>query len=101
VRAEPYRVSLARGRDASVQIHVRNFRDAVQSHRIVLHTPPGISAQPHVLEGTVAAGQRRAFPVTLRADGSARDGVGIVGLDVTLDGRRHGELFDLVFAVER
>jgi glyoxylase-like metal-dependent hydrolase (beta-lactamase superfamily II) len=101
VRAEPYRVSLARGRDVSVQIHVRNFRDRVQTHRIVVHTPPGISARPRVLEGTVAAGQRQTFPIELRADASARDGVGIVALDVTLDGQRRGELFDLVFDVER
>jgi hypothetical protein len=82
-----------------VQLHVRNFRSRPQRHRIALHTPPGVHADPPVQEGTLGPRERRASPLRLRADATAPLGVAIVGLDVTLAalrravrlrGRRHG-----------
>ncbi len=59
-----------------------------------LKLPPGIEAEPKVLEGSVAAKSRQVFPVKLtvkdRAGISA--GVQIVPFDISLD----GELFDFI-----
>ena len=99
VRAEPYRVHLE-GQDwQEVLVHVRNFRDRIQSHRIEVHTPEGIIAEPKVLVGTLPASSRKAFPIKLRAAGSA-SGVRIVAFDIALDGKRYGEWFDAIVEVK-
>jgi glyoxylase-like metal-dependent hydrolase (beta-lactamase superfamily II) len=100
VHAEPYRVSVRRGESVDVLLSVRNFRSGKQSHQIAIHTPPGVSAEPPVLNGTVAAGSREAFPIRLKAAPDTPDGVKIVALDVTLDGHRYGEWFDFILNVE-
>jgi len=46
VRAEPYRVSLRPDGTAEVTLHVRNFRRGRQTHRIEIHAPPGLIAEP-------------------------------------------------------
>ena len=99
VRADPYRVPVSAGKSAKFDVLVRNFRDRPQKHRIELHAPPGLSAKPGVLEGTVAAGQTGRFPVELVADAGIAPGVRIVAFDITLDGHRHGELFDFIAIV--
>ncbi len=101
VRAEPYRLSVAAGSLGEAQVVVRNFRDRPQKHRIEIHAPAGMAASPTVLEGELAAGERRAFPVRVKPAAGAAAGVRIVGLDVTLDGRRYGEWFDFVVEVSR
>jgi len=71
VRAEPYRVSVAPGQRVEVRLHVRNFQRGRQAHRIEIHTPPGIVAEPRVLEDGSPAGratlpgciQRTAGPI--------------------------------------
>ncbi|MBE3134565.1 MAG: MBL fold metallo-hydrolase [Acidobacteria bacterium] len=100
VRAEPYRVTLARGGSAEVRVHVRNFRDRDQVHRIEIHGPPGVAAEPAVLEATIGPGGREAYPVRLTAGPGAAAGVGLVAFDITLDGRRYGERFDVIVQVE-
>ena len=98
VRAYPYRVDLAVEETQTVQITVRNFRDRVQRHRIELKLPPGIEAEPKVLEGSVAAMSRQAFDVKLTVKDRAALGAGvqIVPLEIALDGKRYGELFDFL-----
>jgi glyoxylase-like metal-dependent hydrolase (beta-lactamase superfamily II) len=98
VSAYPYRVDLTKEDMQVVQVTVRNFRDRPQKHRVVLKTPPGIVAEPQVLEGTVAAKSRESFPVTLKVQNRDQQpaGVQIVPFDITLDGRQHGELFDFI-----
>lgn len=98
VSAYPYRVDLTKEDSQVVQVTVRNFRDRPQKHRVVLKTPPGIVAEPQVLEGTVAAKSRESFPVTLKVQNHDQQpaGVQIVPFDITLDGRQHGELFDFI-----
>jgi glyoxylase-like metal-dependent hydrolase (beta-lactamase superfamily II) len=100
VRAEPYRVGLKAGETASLNIWVRNFRSIRQAHRIELRAPPGLRVEPRVLEGDLAGEFRRAFPVRITATPGVAPGVHLIGLDVTLDGRRYGEWFDLVVGVE-
>ena len=99
VRAEPYRTALGPGQSAEVNIHVRNFRKTAQTHRIEIHTPPGLIAEPAVLVGELAAESRKVFSIRLKAAADAAGGVRIVGLDITLDGQRYGQLFDLVVGV--
>jgi glyoxylase-like metal-dependent hydrolase (beta-lactamase superfamily II) len=96
VRAEPYRVSAPRGGSVEFSLHVRNFHDREQSHRIEIHTPEGITAEPAVLEGKLAANARGAFPVRLSASETAPVAVRIAAFDITLDGRRYGERFDVI-----
>lgn len=96
VSAYPYRVDVAGG-TAEVSITVRNFRAASQQHRVVLQLPPGLQAEPAVLEGSVAPKARQSFKVKLSADPAKMPaGVQMVPMDITLDGKRHGQLFDFI-----
>ena len=100
VRAEPYRATLNPGNATNVTLHVRNFRSGRQSHRIEIHTPRGLRADPEVLEGTLAAESRQSFPLRLQAAADAGLGVRLVAFDITLDGRRYGERFDMIVNVD-
>ena len=100
VQADPYRVTVKRGGSCDLLVRVRNFRDRDQKHRIELHAPPGLAAEPAVLQGSVRPGAREALPVRLKAAEGAAAGVGIVAFDITLDGRRYGEWFDFIVQVE-
>ncbi|MBE3123512.1 MAG: MBL fold metallo-hydrolase [Planctomycetes bacterium] len=100
VRAEPYRVTVKRGQFSEVLVRVRNFRDREQTHRIELHAPAGLQAEPAVLEGKVGPASREAFPVRIKAAEGAPAGVKIVAFDITLDGKRYGEWFDFIVDVE-
>ena len=99
VSAYPYRVDLSQDDTQTVQVTVRNHRSRPQSHRVVLKLPPGIEANPAVLEGNVSAKSRQTFPVKLTVKDRAAlpEGVQIIPFDITLDGKRYGELFDFVF----
>jgi glyoxylase-like metal-dependent hydrolase (beta-lactamase superfamily II) len=99
VRAEPYRVSLRPGESAEVSLHLRNFRSGPQRYRIEIHASPGFVVEPAVLEGQLAGGSRRSFPVRIKAPAGDTEGVHLVALDVTLDGRRYGERFDMVVGI--
>jgi len=96
VCVEPYRVSLAPGQSADVKVRVRNFRSTRQTHRIELHTPPGIRVDPPIHEGELAGESRRAFSVRVTAASEANQGVNLVALDVTLNGHRYGQWCDFV-----
>jgi hypothetical protein len=99
VRAEPYRVVLRPGQAATVNLHVRNFRTRKQAHRIAIHAPPGLAAEPAIVVGELPGGSRGYFPVRVQAAPDAVCGTRIVALDVTLDGHRYGEWFDFMVCV--
>ncbi len=101
VRVQPYRVSLRPGHSQALKVYVRNFRSHQQTHRIDFHAPPGITIEPASLNGQLARASRAAFPIRLTAASSIQPGVHIVALDVTLDGKRYGELFDFVVGIDR
>lgn len=101
VRAEPYRVKVKAGESAELKVTVRNFRRRNQEHRVGFDCGPGLSVEPAGLRGVVAGETREVYPVRVRAAEDAAPGVRLVGLDVTLDGRRHGELFDAVVEIVR
>jgi glyoxylase-like metal-dependent hydrolase (beta-lactamase superfamily II) len=97
VSAYPYRVDLQQDRTQEVTITVRNFRDQPQQHHIKLRLPAGVTAEPAILEGTVAAKSRQALKVVLTADAAqVPAGLQMVPMDITLDGKCHGELFDFL-----
>lgn len=98
VSAYPYRLDLTKADSGEVRVTVRNFRDSPQEHRVEIKTPPGIEAEPRVLEGSVAARSRQSFPVKIvvKDRGETAEGVQIAPFDITLDGKRHGELFDFI-----
>ena len=76
---------------------MRNFRDTLQHHRVVLQLPPGVKAEPSILEGSVSPKSRQSFKVKLSADPAILPaGVQMVPMDITLDGKRHGQLFDFI-----
>jgi hypothetical protein len=99
VRAEPYRVIVQPGESKVLNLHLRNFRSRSQTHRIEIHTPPGITVEPPILQGRLARESRRTFPIRLTIAPKAEHGVRIVALDATLDGKRYGEWFDFVVEV--
>jgi hypothetical protein len=99
VRAEPYRLAVPASGGAEFHLHVRNFLQTAQRHRIAVHTPPGLSAHPPVLEGRLRSASRQSLPVRLRAEPGMPPGVYLVAFDVTLDDRRYGQRFDMMVEV--
>jgi glyoxylase-like metal-dependent hydrolase (beta-lactamase superfamily II) len=99
VRAQPYRSTIRPGESIELTIHVRNFLSREQTQLIKLHTPPGLSVEPSVLDLRLAPEARIEQRVRLRADAAIKPGVQIMAFDITRDGRRDGELFDAVIEV--
>ena len=93
------RVTLEPGQSAEVKITVRNFRSRDQRHRIEVCTPPGVTAQPSILDGVVSSESRQSFPVRLFAGQAAKAGVRIAAFDITLDGKAYGQWFDFIIHV--
>jgi glyoxylase-like metal-dependent hydrolase (beta-lactamase superfamily II) len=98
VSAYPYRVDLTKADTQTVQVTVRNFRNRPQQHDVELKMPPGIEAEPRVLKASVAAKSRAVYPVkvTVKDREKLPAGVLIAPFDITLDGKRYGELFDFI-----
>lgn len=80
---------------------MRNFCKRAQAHRIEVHAPPGLAAEPALLEGNLAGETRRAFPIRVKAAPDTASGIHLIAFDVTLNGRRYGEWFDPVVRVEK
>ena len=100
VSAYPYRVDFSESMTQTIQVTVRNFRGSEQHHDISLVMPAGSTAEPVTLTGTVPAESRSTYSVTLTADAaSASPGVQIVPFNITLDGKRHGQLFDFIMQI--
>jgi hypothetical protein len=100
VRAQPYRLALRPGQSAEVALHLRNFQRDRQRFRIEPHAPAGLVADVSVFEDAIEGESRKQLRFRLKATHAARPGVHIVAFDVTLDGRRYGERFDLIVGVE-
>ncbi len=97
VSAYPYRVDFSEKDTQTVAITVRTFRDTAQQHRVALKLPPGLTAEPAILEGTVEPESRKSFQVTLTVDrATIPGGIQIIPLDITLDKNNYGELFDFL-----
>ncbi len=100
IHAEPYRNHVKQGHSLEMIISVRNFKDKDQHHRIEIHAPPGIIAEPAVLDGKTAAGARERFRIHIKTAKNFPLGVNLIAFDVTLDGKPYGEWFDAMLIVE-
>jgi glyoxylase-like metal-dependent hydrolase (beta-lactamase superfamily II) len=97
VSAAPYRVDLSSQNSAKVEVTVRNFRNKAVRHRILLQTPPGISASPQILEGEVPPHARIQIPVQLTIERSQTlQPLELIPFDITLDQQRYGQWFDFL-----
>jgi len=103
VSAYPYRVNLHDSSPQKVTITVRNFRDHVQEHHVKLVLPEGITAQPAVLAGTVAAHSRQSYEVILAADSNRTHSTKptMIPMDIQLDGKHYGQWFDFLIVSEQ
>lgn len=100
VSAYPYRVDFSDSREQTIAVTVRNFRNRIQRHRIDLQLPPGVTADPPVLNGLVERESRHTYHVTLRlSETDARPGLHIAPFDIRLDDTHHGELFDFLIRI--
>ena len=99
VRAEPYRSAVKVRETIELKIEVRNFQTHGQTHRIEIHTPPGLIAEPRFLEGQLAAEARAKFTVRLTATPGSKPGVQLVAFDISRDGKRKGQLFDAIIEI--
>ncbi len=100
VRAEPYRSTLRAGEAVELKLEVRSFQTRAQTHHIEILTPPGLTAEPRVLDGRLAAEARGKFSFRITAAPDAKPGVQLVAFDITRDGVRHGQLFDAILEVQ-
>ena len=100
VRAEPYRTSIKAGQSAEVTLHVRNFLPRAQRHSIRMCSPEGIGVEPAILEGSVDPQSVKSLPFRVNAAGDLKPGVYLVAFDVTLDGKRYGQWFDMIISAE-
>ena len=100
VRAHPYRSTVRAGESVELTLHLRNFQARPQTHRIEIHTPPGLSAEPRALEGQLAREAREKFSFRITAAPGSKPGVQLIAFDITRDGVRQGELFDAILEVE-
>jgi glyoxylase-like metal-dependent hydrolase (beta-lactamase superfamily II) len=100
VRCQPYRSTVAPGGDVELTLHLRNFEKREQPYRVAIHTPPGMTAEPPVIEVSMKPEAREQVKFKLHADSSMKPGVQIVAFDVTRDGIRYGERFDATVEVK-
>jgi glyoxylase-like metal-dependent hydrolase (beta-lactamase superfamily II) len=96
VRAMPYRVVIAAGGSREFRLEVRNFRARAQEHRVELVLPPGLTAEPAVCAGRIDGAGVESHVVRLEAAAGLRGGLHLIALDITRDGVRHGQLFDVI-----
>ena len=87
------------GEAVELKLEVRNFQTRAQTHRIEIHTPPGLTAEPRVLEGGLAAEARGKFSFRITAARDAKPGVRLIAFDITRDGMHQGELFDAILEI--
>lgn len=99
VRADPYRVKVARGGAAEFTLHLRNFLSRPQKHRLTINSPDGITVAPRTIEATVPGQSIVPVKLTLKAAEGLAPGVHLIAIDVELDGHRHGPLFDAIVNV--
>jgi hypothetical protein len=98
-RVHPYRVSVKPGAAAEGAIVVKNFLDVPTVYELKLVCPPGLRVDPSVATLRVEAGAARRLPVRVSAAQDAAAGLALVAIDITQDGVRRGQLFDVIVNV--
>jgi len=99
LRVHPYRVGLARGGRATATLVARNFLDQPTVYDVRIACPPGITVAPAQAALRVEPGGVKRLPLEFAAAADAPDGLSLAALDITHDGARRGQLFDVVLVV--
>ncbi|MFM9197432.1 MAG: hypothetical protein ACKOWG_17170, partial [Planctomycetia bacterium] len=85
--------------DLEATVIVRNFLDVPSIYELKIVCPPGIRFDPSVATLRVEAGGSRSLPVRVSAAADAAAGLSLVAIDITQDGVRRGQLFDVIVNV--
>ena len=99
LRVHPYRVALARGGRAEAALVARNFLDVATVYEVAIVCPPGGTVAPARAALRLEPGATRRLPLVFTAAADAPAGVATAALDITHDGVRRGQLFDVVLVV--
>jgi glyoxylase-like metal-dependent hydrolase (beta-lactamase superfamily II) len=100
VRVHPYRVRIAPGGRAAAHLVVRNFSDKPATYEVRIVCPVGTTVNPVVAAFRVPPGERKAMPLVFSAAADTPAGLVLAGLDVTDNGRRRGQIFDVILVVD-
>lgn len=101
VSAAPYRIDLSKQDSATAEVTVRNFRNRAIKARVILETPPGITAEPRIIESEVGALERLKVPVRLTIDrNAAQQPLELIPFDMTVDQKRYGQWFDFLIRTQ-
>ena len=96
VRMEPYRVIAGPDGTSNARIYLRNFEQREVSFKVALELPEGLYAEPATIETKVASETTTSIPIVFRWKQGASKGTQLIGLDITRDGKRLGQLFDAI-----
>lgn len=99
VRVHPYRVPVAAGGKADARLVVRNFLDKPSVYEVRVVCEPGVSVAPATAALRVPPGEIKTLPLTFSAAADAATGLALAALDITHDGVRRGQLFDVVLNI--
>jgi glyoxylase-like metal-dependent hydrolase (beta-lactamase superfamily II) len=98
-RVHPYRVPVARGGRSDATLVARNFLDVPTVFGIRIACPPGLRADPAVATLRVPAGEIKTLPLVFSASAETPVGLTLAALDITQDGVRRGQWFDVILDV--
>jgi glyoxylase-like metal-dependent hydrolase (beta-lactamase superfamily II) len=98
-RIHPYRVNVKPGAAAEATLVVRNFLDAPTVHEIKIIAPAGLRFEPAAVTLRVEPLGVRRLPVRVSAVQDAAAGLTLAAIDITQDGVRRGQLFDVIVNV--
>jgi glyoxylase-like metal-dependent hydrolase (beta-lactamase superfamily II) len=99
VRVHPYRVPVPAGGRREATLVARNFLEVPTVYEIRLVCPPGIEVAPALATLRVQPGETKTLPLVVSAAGDAAAGLALAAIDITQDGVRRGQLFDVIVAV--
>lgn len=101
VRIEPYRSTIEAGNKMDLKLYIRNFLPEKQQYKLRFNSLPSIVVEPSSLVCAVAGGSKQCLPLSIRVRPDTQAGVYIVAVDITIDNRRYGELFDFIVNVSK
>ncbi|MEX0670928.1 MAG: MBL fold metallo-hydrolase [Pirellulales bacterium] len=99
VRVHPYRVPVGRGARQEATLVARNHLDAATVYEIHLVCPPGLRVDPSVATLRVQPGEMKTLPLVFTAAGDTPQGLALAALEITQEGVRRGQLFDVILDV--
>jgi glyoxylase-like metal-dependent hydrolase (beta-lactamase superfamily II) len=99
VQALPYRIALKPGGRGEFALLIRNYLPRARDHRVSLHTPAGLTAEPSLIEGSIPGESTRSHPIRLEASLELEESLHLIAFDITRDGIRQGQLFDCLLQI--